>query len=122
MTENLSGVVCTLGGAAFQVGGQCLLGYGILYSVRGISSGLTDILERMPRYFNNPTKVMEDAVKVSTDGQQNQQTWNEWLQSTGIRGGLVLGVIATGVVVKHIGRYVSDPSTIAYLTEMTGGN
>lgn len=128
MSENLSYVICNLSGNALQVGGQCFLGYGVLYSIRGVSNALTDALEYMPRYFNTPESLFltdgtqpQSQIFLLSSSSYTKKNVIRILSTHGTRIGLIIGIIGLGVSLKHVGRLVAHPDTISKITNMTGG-
>lgn len=112
MAENVTQLICDLGGNALQIGGTGFIAIGTLYGVRGVSSSITDLLEKLPGYFNNP-----DALVDTMDNNVNSIL--NYAKNTTKRAGLVAGVLLFGIALKRGGRIMADPSTIAKIISFT---
>lgn len=119
MAENLAPAICGLASNALQLGGNGILAIGVLYSVRGVSSLMADIIEKLPKYFDQPQLIVEDVADAA-DGAKNK-TWMDTITDNGLRMGMVIGTIAVGVAVKAIGRRIGSVEVVDMIVSYTGG-
>ncbi len=113
---NLTPLVCNLAGNALQVGGSCFVGFGVLYGIKGISSTMTDTVELLPRYFEDPTKINEDFRRVKENPLEQIVGV---LGSTGLKAVLIAGTVGTGVLLKRGGSRLASKQMIETLENLT---
>jgi len=113
MAENVTQLICNLGGDALQIGGTGFIAIGTLYGVRGVSSSITDLLEKLPGYFNNPDAIVNEVEENNAD------SILKYVKDTGKRAGLIAGVLLFGIALKRGGRLMADPTTIAKIVSFT---
>jgi len=113
-TDNFAPVICNLAGTTLQVGGACALGYGTLYGIRGISNFLTDGIEAMPKYFEDPGSMFT----LDGDGTTRDKLLTK-LKEYGVRGGMIMAAVGAGLVLKRCGKYLLAPETIARIVQAT---
>ena len=123
MTDNLTPVITALLGNASQVGGSCMIGYGVLYGIKGVSNTMTDALENMPRYFAQPDEIINDLTGKHQGDEEvaaDHKSWTETLRSTGIKVALVGGLIVAGVMLKKGGKAVDSKWMNDLINSATG--
>jgi hypothetical protein len=137
MAENLTPVIFNLSGNALIIGGSCIMGFGVLYGVRGMSTTMILLKSyQLISITHNKFSMMfrQNLSKNDVDNEDDivcphcqrhtheASTWRTILVNNGVKSILVLAAVGLGVGLNGAGRYVTSDKAINAAIAITGGS